>query len=246
MSSDPRQPQRPEPFGKFNPRRGAELPHSTLADNPVTLPWQGAGDPGSPSEAGDAARAEEGRPSRGRAKVSLSIGDRFALWFKRSMTVLNLPLFNQLQRKGYRAQLRRHGLRHGERFGVDLAVRFTDPHLVTIGDDVGIGAFTELIGHDASHKRFIGHTRVGRITIGNNVFIGHSAIILPGVTIGDETIVAAGAVITRDVPPHTIVAGNPAKVIRELTPEYWEQKRAEAESQLIGKYDIPGERTAWV
>ncbi len=177
---------------------------------------------------------------------SLTVADWFALGFKRLMSLLNLHYFNQLQRKGYRAQLRKHGLVHGERFGINPDVRITDPCVVTIGDDVGIGTNTELIGHDASHKRFIDHTRVGRITIGNNVFIGHSVIILPGVTIGDETIIAAGAVVTRDVPPHTIVAGNPAKVIRELTPEYWERKRAEAESQLIARGEVPIGRSAWV
>jgi maltose O-acetyltransferase len=171
----------------------------------------------------------------------MSLGDWFAIGFKRFLTLLNL-----IQRKGHRAQLRRQGLTHGERFGMNRGVEITNPHLVTIGDDVGIGAHAHLIAHDASHKRFIGYTRVGRITIGNKVFIGQRATILPGVTIGDEVIIAAGAVVTRDAPSHTIVAGNPAKAIRELTPEYWEQKRAEAESHLIGKHDIPDERVAWV
>ncbi len=51
--------------------------------------------------------------------------------------------------------------------------------------------------------------------IGRNCFIGAHSIIMPGVTIGDNSIVAAGAVVTRDVPPATIVAGNPAKIVRE-------------------------------
>ena len=207
-------------------------------------PLEPSGDPA--LRRGDSARVEAeplGRPPK---RGELSVGDWLALAFKRLMTLLNLKWGNQLQRKGYRAQLRKHGLVHGERLGINPDVRITDPCVVTIGDDVGIGNYTELIGHDASHKRFIDHTRVGRITIGNNVFIGHSVIVLPGVTIGDEVIIAAGAVVTRDVPSHSIVAGNPAKVIRELTPEYFEQKRAEAESQLIPRGYVPVGRSAWV
>ena len=56
------------------------------------------------------------------------------------------------------------------------------------------------------------------ITIGDRVWIGCRAIILAGVTIGEGSVVAAGSVVTRDVPPGTLVAGNPAKVIRETGP----------------------------
>ena len=58
--------------------------------------------------------------------------------------------------------------------------------------------------------------REATVTIGNGVWIGARAIILPGVTIGDRALVAAGAVVTRDVPADTLVGGNPARVIREL------------------------------
>lgn len=182
-------------------------------------------------------------PPLGRTATAapLSIGDWLAIGVRRVGTALSL-----IQRKGHRAQLRRRGLVHGERFGMSRHVEISDPHLVTIGDDVGIGPHAHLIAHDASHKRFIGYTRIGRITIGNKVFIGQRSTILPGVSIGDETIIAAGSVVTKDVPPRTIVAGNPARVIRELSQEYWEGKRAEAESLLVGKYDVPAEQVAWV
>jgi maltose O-acetyltransferase len=171
----------------------------------------------------------------------MSIGDWFAVTVKRFGTVLSL-----IQRRGHRVQLRHSGLTHGARFGMNRHVEITDPHLVTIGDDVGIGAHAHLIAHDASHKRFIGYTRIGRITIGNMVFIGQRATILPGVSIGDRCIIAAGAVVTRDVPPGSIVAGNPARVVRELSEDYLSQKRAEAESLLIGALEVPADRVAWV
>ena len=55
--------------------------------------------------------------------------------------------------------------------------------------------------------------KVGAIDIRDNVWIGHQAIIMPGITIGPDAIVAAGAIVTRDVPPGTVVGGVPAKVI---------------------------------
>jgi acetyltransferase-like isoleucine patch superfamily enzyme len=61
----------------------------------------------------------------------------------------------------------------------------------------------------------------GDVMIGSRAWIGYRAIILPGVTIGEGAVVAAGAVVSRDVPPYTVVAGNPARAIgdrpRDLT-----------------------------
>ena len=54
------------------------------------------------------------------------------------------------------------------------------------------------------------------VTIGNDIWIGANAVILPGVTIGDHSVVAAGTVVTKDVPPHSLVAGVPAKIIKQI------------------------------
>jgi len=54
------------------------------------------------------------------------------------------------------------------------------------------------------------------ITIGHGAWLGSGAIVLPGVSVGEEAVVGAGAVVTRDVEPRTVVAGNPARVIRRL------------------------------
>lgn len=98
-------------------------------------------------------------------------------------------------------------------YGVDIAAT----GLVSIGADCLIGTHVSIIDNDF-------HGLADRlqmpspkpVTIGDNVWIGNRAIILPGVTIGDGAVVGAGSVVTRDVPARTVVAGNPARVLREL------------------------------
>jgi len=97
--------------------------------------------------------------------------------------------------------------------------------LVTIGDDVTIAHGAYILAHDASTKRALGYTRIGLVTIGDRVFIGARAIIHPGVTIGSDCIIGSGAVVTKDVPTGTVVAGNPARHIC-LTVEYLDRHSA--------------------
>lgn len=65
----------------------------------------------------------------------------------------------------------------------------------------------------------------GKITIGNYVYIGANAVILPGVTIGDNSLIAAGSIVTKSVPSNVVVAGNPAKVICTIDEYYVRNKR---------------------
>jgi acetyltransferase-like isoleucine patch superfamily enzyme len=92
-----------------------------------------------------------------------------------------------------------------------LSARFdrTYPKGVHVGKDSWVALEAMVLTHDRTRGLYL-HTRIGE-----RCFIGARSTILPGVTIGDECVVAAGAVVTRDVPARCIVAGNPASVVRE-------------------------------
>ena len=92
---------------------------------------------------------------------------------------------------------------------------------VKIGSHVNLaqGITVTALNHNFTEKKLrIDEQGVSTtpVTIGDDIWIGANAVILPGVTIGNHSVVAAGAVVTKDVPPHTLVAGVPAKIIREL------------------------------
>ena len=92
----------------------------------------------------------------------------------------------------------------------------SNPRGVHIGEGTAVSFGAAILSHDYI-RRLHTNTRVGKFCQ-----IGARSIIMPGVTVGDHSIVAAGAVVTKDVPPHTIVGGNPAKVIKTgIDTVYW-------------------------
>ena len=86
------------------------------------------------------------------------------------------------------------------------------PYLVSIGNNCVITGVT-ILTHDASFGTFSNYTKVGKVTIGNNVFIGIESIILPGNTIGNNVIIGSGTIVSKDIPDNCVVAGNPMRII---------------------------------
>ncbi len=122
-----------------------------------------------------------------------------------------------------RAALHRlRGVKVGQNvfIGAEVFIDDAEPASVVIEDDVVILIRSTLLGHAYYPQRFqkyLGESS-GRhgITIRRGAYLGANVTVLPGVEIGEHSMVAAGAVVTRDVPPRTLVAGVPARVIREL------------------------------
>jgi galactoside O-acetyltransferase len=123
----------------------------------------------------------------------------------------------------------------GSRTHVGSGTLLVAAHRIEIGDDVLV-AFDALITDHNSHslcfaersndvsewirgQKDWSHVQMAPVKIGNKAWIGARAIILKGVTIGEGAVIGAGSVVTKDVPDWTIVAGNPARIIRPLTAE---------------------------
>ena len=123
------------------------------------------------------------------------------------------------------------GMKVGKNFGRLNGVILDPSHcwLIEIGDNVTLAPRVHILCHDASTKAFLNYTKIGRVTIGDNVFIGAESVVLPGVTIGSNVIVGANSTVTHDVPDNTVVAGSPAKVLCSLE-EYLAKERRRMET----------------
>ncbi len=109
-------------------------------------------------------------------------------------------------------------IRVGERVFINQGCTFIGIGGIEIGDDVLVGPNVSLItaGHPLDPAARRSGITAAPITIGSNVWLGAGAIILQGVEVGEDSVVAAGAVVTHDVPPATLVGGVPARVLRGL------------------------------
>ena len=137
--------------------------------------------------------------------------------------------------------LRKHILKIDDRSQLDIAIEnglklgkechimgecIIDPGhcwLIEIGNRVTLAPRVHILAHDASTKRMLGYTLIGKVIIGDDVFIGAGSIVLPNVTIGNKVIVGAGSVVKHSIPDNSVAVGNPAKVI--CTYEEYKTKR---------------------
>ena len=110
----------------------------------------------------------------------------------------------------------------GKNFYANSYCTIIDVAPVTIGDNVMLGPNVQIItaGHPIHPDSRNSKYEYGMpITIGDNVWIGAGAIILPGVNIGNNTVIGAGAVVTKDIPDGVVAAGNPCRILKEITEE---------------------------
>lgn len=95
---------------------------------------------------------------------------------------------------------------------LNTTIDFGHGFLVSIGNNVTLTC-VHILAHDASTQIPLGVSKVGRVTIGDEVFIGIGTIILPNTHIGSRVIIGAGSVVSGDIPDNAVAAGNPARVI---------------------------------
>ena len=98
------------------------------------------------------------------------------------------------------------GLKVGKNFKRLNGVMLDPAHcwLITIGDNVTMAPRVHILAHDASTKQFLNYTKIGRVNIGNNVFIGAESVVLPNVTIGDNVVIGANSTVTKNIPSNSV------------------------------------------
>lgn len=120
-------------------------------------------------------------------------------------------------------------------YGSSLSMFSTEPWLITLGDNVFITNEVQFITHDGGTlilRDKIPDLEITKpIIVGDNVYIGIRTIVLPGVKIGNNVIIGAGSVVTKDIPDNSVAAGVPARVIKTID-EY--RVKAEQESLKLG------------
>lgn len=121
-----------------------------------------------------------------------------------------------------------HGMRLGVGGHIAHPIYFDrlHPWLISIGDNVMLSVYIAIITHDPTLAHHTGQTRLGRVEIGDRVMVGASAVILPGTRIGEDSVVGAGAVVRGEIPPGSLVMGNPGKVSPIKAAVAWHQVSA--------------------
>lgn len=119
-----------------------------------------------------------------------------------------MKIYNIFTQKPCIGILKKWGLTVGKNFNVQNYSSIDISHcwLISIGDNVTLAPYSQILAHDASTYNFIKYTKVSDVKIGNNVFVGAGAIILPNVKIGNNVIIGAGSVVTNDIPSNSVCA----------------------------------------
>lgn len=136
--------------------------------------------------------------------------------------------------------LRNRGIQIGGGNHLDINtihIDMTRPSLVSIGNNCYFNRNFTLLTHDWVTKVFLNSNRnfvnsSGRVTIGNNVSFGENVMVLKGVTIGDNSFIGAGSIVTKDIPANSIAVGAPCKVVMTLE-DYYQKRLVKSEEEAL-------------
>lgn len=144
-------------------------------------------------------------------------------------------------------KLMKMGMKVGKNFGRLNGVILDPSHcwLIEIGDNVTMAPRVHILCHDASTKVHLNYTKIGKVKIGDNVFIGAESVVMPGVTIGDNVIIGANSTVTKDIPANTVAAGSPAHAICTLEEYLSKNKKTMENAPVYGEdYTLRGNLTS--
>ena len=115
-------------------------------------------------------------------------------------------------------RLQRKGLVVGKNINIEKGVIIDSsiPFLIKIGNNVTLAPYVHILAHDANTKIVLGYSKIGKVIIGDNVFIGAKSIVLPNVKIGNNVVIGAGTIVSKDIPDNSVVVGNPGKKIMDI------------------------------
>lgn len=121
-------------------------------------------------------------------------------------------------KRNYLKRLIKNGLQVGNNFSIQQGCIIDESHCwhIKIGNNVTLAPNVSIIAHDGATFEISGYTKVKNVEIGNNVFIGAGAIVLPGVKIADNIIIGAGSVVTKSIAIEGVYFGSPAKLIYSM------------------------------
>lgn len=146
---------------------------------------------------------------------------------------------NKIQGEVDLNRLIKRGLQVGMNFSYGKNC-FFDPSfcfLIDIGNNVTFSTRVHILAHDASIKKHLNYSKVGKVKISNNCFIGANVTILPNVKIGESSIIGAGSVVTKNVPAEEVWAGVPARKICSLQ-EYLDKIEDKEYKKFDGRYMV--------
>ncbi len=150
-------------------------------------------------------------------------------------------MIKKLYRKYYHTIVRRtNPLKYAKKIGVNVSGRLyiygsitwgSEPWIISVGDNVHLTHGVKFITHDGGTLLFrdrVPDLEITKpITVGDNVYVGNDVIFMPGVKVGSNVVIGAGAIVTRDIPDNSVAVGIPARVIKTAD-EYFEKLQKES------------------
>lgn len=160
-------------------------------------------------------------------------------------------MLNNIGTKLYLKWIEYKGFKHGENFnlekGANIDAAFCS--LISCGDNVTLAKDVYIIAHDASMKKALGKTKVSRVVIGNNVFVGAKTVIMPEVTIGDNVVIGSNSTVTKSIPSGGVWDGCPAHFLmshQDFLKKHMENMRSAETSNESCSSLLKNEKTAYV